>query len=227
MEGKRKIVMTGDGSTTFLDGLTGDLYHSRRGAETESRYVYIDKGLEFIASIVKEINVLEVGMGTGLNLLLTAEYLLEHQDVHVHYTTLEPYPLSDHDIGQLKFSCLSDHRLQEVFRILHSSEWGQKVQLMDNLTFTKLKLAFQDLGLNQTFDLVYFDAFGPEYQADMWTEAVVDKLYSVMNDGSILVTYSSQGDFKRALRSSGFHVQRLKGPPGKWHMIRAEKQVRI
>lgn len=220
---KARIIDTNDGSSTVLSNVSGDLYHSIHGAETESTYVYIEQGLKYSGEYFNELNILEVGLGTGLNLVLCYENYLKMNVSRVFYTALEPFPLQIDLIERLKFGCLENERSKAFFRRIHESKWNEVNEVNSTFSFIKFKTKFEYFEFQRQFQLVFYDAFGPEYQSEMWTNDIARELSEMTSSGGILVTYCAQGKFRRSLESCGFKVERLKGPPGKRQMIRAIK----
>lgn len=211
---------TGDGSHTFrLEGLR-ERYHSRHGAIEESLYVYIEQGLK--SCPLEVIHLLEVGWGTGLNTLLTLT--AQHPNNSIHYEALEPYPIPLELATQLnytQFEILKPY--QHVFEALHKAPFNETIQVKPNFYFTKYLSSVQEWQPKQCYHLVYYDAFGPNVQPEMWDAIVCNKLYEWMAVGGILVTYCAQGQFKRNLKAAGFKVETLPGPPHKREMVRAIK----
>ncbi|HEX8516947.1 MAG TPA: tRNA (5-methylaminomethyl-2-thiouridine)(34)-methyltransferase MnmD [Bacteroidia bacterium] len=226
---EQKIITTTDGShSIFLPGLN-EHYHSTHGAIQESLHVFIEAGLKKALSenISSVFHILEVGMGTGLNVLLS---FLETKEINmsINYVSLEAFPIDDEIIRQLNYPAILGSTLQypvkEIFENIHSCEWGKEFKLSDNFTLTKIKNTLQEEALPQPqFDLIYYDAFGPPVQPEMWTEEIFTKLYGSLNPGGSLVTYCAKGEVKRILKRTGFMVKPLPGPPGKREMVRAVK----
>lgn len=213
--------LTGDGSETLYSEKMQESYHSVNGAVQESRHVFLDAGLKHC--IKKNLHILEIGFGTGLNALLTWG---EAQRSHlvVKYTTLEAYPLPIETIAKLGYENLEPQLSKEAYFQLHEAAWGQSVELeLGCFTLFKLAKDFTSLALTDRYDLVYFDAFAPDKQPEMWEERLFTNLYKAMNEGSFLVTYCAKGEVRRRLQRIGFTVERIPGPPGKREMIRAQK----
>lgn len=217
------IIETNDGSSTVLSKVSGDLYHSIHGAETESMYVYIEQGLLYSGNLFNELNILEVGLGTGLNLALCYENYLKLNISKVFYTTLEPLPLAKSLVQRLNYSFLNNKKSAGIYYLIHESEWSKVIEINSTFSFIKFKIKLEDYKVERQFQLIFYDAFGPEYQPEMWTIEMARKLSEMTCPGGILVTYCAQGDFRRNLETCGFKVERLKGPPGKRQMIRAIK----
>ena len=220
----REIVQTADGSNTLYIPDLDEHYHSKFGAIQESKHIFIEAGLKyFLQNFIppkEKISVFEVGLGTGLNALLTA-IELESLKVNVHYTALEAYPLNSEEINSLNYTESLPPLAQTIFQQIHQAEWNQGVQVRPHFYLEKRKGFLQEWNTDMKFDLVYFDAFAPEVQPDLWTQTIFEKLFSKMNQNGVLVTYCVKGDVKRALKSSGWKIEKLPGPPGKREIIRA------
>lgn len=224
---KTEIIITEDGSNSLYIKELGEGYHSVHGAIQESIHVFINAGLKKVCSDIAEtgdaINILEIGLGTGLNVLLTLVESKKYTQ-KINYTAMEPYPIDAGIIADLNYvELLKDEKLQIVFEKIHTCEWGQAINLSDNFTFCKIKNTLQDHQFENEYDLIYFDAFAPRVQPEMWTEEVFSKIYPATNLKGVLVTYCAKGAVKRALKKAGFEVESLQGPPGKREMIRAMK----
>jgi len=218
---------TADGSHTLLHAAMDEPYHSLHGAVQESTHVFIKAGLEAVceevASGKPHVRVLEVGLGTGLNLLLTWIRCLEGKCT-VDYTALEPHPVAESGLEALRHADeLAWPGLHEPFITLMGTPEGTAHEAEGGLRFTRLSTPVQEFAGEGRFDVVYFDAFAPRRHAYMWTDPVFQRLYKALLPGGMLVTYCAKGDVRRTLLSVGFHVERLPGPPGKKHMLRATK----
>lgn len=224
-EGPIRIITTSDGSHSLYNPQLKETYHSAHGALTESLYVFIREGLELLVNGGEnEISIFEVGFGTGLNPLLVWDFACKHPDVKIHYETLEPFPLTEELYGQLNYTSLFDSEVsQNQFLMLHSRGWGEIHQLADNFAFAKHKVSLKDFKSERKFNLVFYDAFAPSKQADMWDISAITCTYNVMVQNAVLVTYCAQGQFKRNLLELGLQVETIDGPPGKKEMVRAVK----
>jgi len=216
-----EIKKTSDGSTTIYNSDLNEHYHSCFGAVTESLHVFIKNGLHHLNK--HQINILEIGFGTGLNAILTYEATRE-SNIQVNYTALEFYPLDSKLISNLNFVDFIQPSQNEIFTKMHECEWNKEVIIRSDFILQKIVADFNQFQFNGFYDLVYFDAFGPDIQTEMWSETNFKKIYNSLNPGGILVTYSAKGLVKQNLRSAGFTVTRLVGAPGKRHMLRAEKK---
>ncbi len=218
-----EIFVTQDGSHSLQSGKYGVSYHSRYGAVQESRHVFLEAGLFplFIAQPEK-LSILELGLGTGLNALLTL-LEAERREVPVEYTALEAYPLTSEQAGRLNYPETLQLDSPDVFKQIHNCKWGEANRLTPNYTFTKLEMRFEDMAFEPFFDLVYFDAFSPNAQPELWEEEVLAKVAKAMKPGGVLVTYCAKGAVKRRMKRIGLQVEALQGPPGKREMTRATK----
>jgi tRNA U34 5-methylaminomethyl-2-thiouridine-forming methyltransferase MnmC len=196
-------------------------YHSHFGALTESKHIFIDAGLANIKT--KDISILEVGFGTGLNALLTAIYGSDNQ-VTIHYVTLEKYPVGPSLLSRLNYPSMTSAGDRELFESIHNAPWNKPVRLTPWFTLEKRLMDLTSASVEGLFDLVYFDAFGPGKQPEMWSREVLEKIAAVTHTGTVFVTYSAKGELKRTLRALDFEVTRLPGPPGKRVMTRAVKR---
>lgn len=212
---KRVIEQTADGSATLFVPELNEHYHSVKGARTESQHIFIDMGLS--ASEVTEPHILEIGFGTGLNALLTLE-TAEATQRKVHYTGIELYPLSWEMIEPLGYS---DNPL---FKTLHIIPWEEDAIITPYFTLRKVQADFTTFTTDCSFDIIYFDAFAPEKQPEMWSQELFDRLHVRLNEKGILTTYCAKGVVRRMLQTAGFTVERLPGPPGgKREILRARK----
>jgi tRNA U34 5-methylaminomethyl-2-thiouridine-forming methyltransferase MnmC len=218
------IIKTADGSHTLYVPELNEHYHSIHGAINESEHIFIRTGLHQVLKNKNEIAVLEIGFGTGLNAFLTC-IEANKMNVKVDYTGIEYYPLNTDKNLQLNYSSLiENNKYDDYFRKIISSEWEKSQVINSFFTLTKVK---EDVTIYSPevdhFDLVYFDAFAPDVQPEMWTEQVFAKLFHSMKNNSIFVTYSSKGVVKRALKSCGFDVVKVPGPKGKREIVSAFK----
>lgn len=215
-----QVIVSSDGSHTLYLPSLKETYHSTHGAIAESKHVYITNGIKTISN--NPIKVLEIGFGTGLNALLTIDYALR-SSLKVIYHTLEPFPLPANIYSQLNYGQLLDS--QQIFIELHQADFSVQLDVNQYFSITKHIQPVLDFNSELLFDIIYFDAFAPNKQEDMWSLQVFQNLYQMLNTDGILVTYCANGQFRRNLKTAGFSVEVLPGPPGKKEMTRAVKNV--
>ena len=225
---QRKLIMTSDGSHSMYVPEMNVTYHSVHGAIQESIHVFIREGLIKVLETAGDpgnIKIFEPGLGTGLNALLTL-IVIEDLDLQVHYNAIELYPLAVEETKELNY-CLALERsdLQPIFEELHNCEWIKEIPLTPNFTFKKSKADLINFSTVELFDLIYFDAFDPQVQPELWTKEIFEKMFSILEPGGILVTYSSKGKVRRAMRAAGFSVEKIPGPAGKREIVRATKTL--
>jgi tRNA U34 5-methylaminomethyl-2-thiouridine-forming methyltransferase MnmC len=214
---KHKIIVSQDGSHTIYLKELNETYHSTYGARQESEYVFIERGLNHVQK--SDLQILEIGFGTGLNAWLT---WLHRGNRSIYYCALEPFPLGDDVISKLNYADKATDEDRGVFNRIHSLPWSKPNTLSEKFFFEKSEVRLQDYKV-ANIDLVYFDAFGPDSQPEMWTYDIFNKIFEAMNPGGVLVTYCAKGQVRRDMQSVGFVMERLEGPPGKRHMLRGVK----
>ncbi|MDE5838656.1 MAG: tRNA (5-methylaminomethyl-2-thiouridine)(34)-methyltransferase MnmD [Paramuribaculum sp.] len=213
------IETTADGSPTFYREDLDEHYHSVKGAIAESRHVYVQSGWQAAVRTGRKLRVFEVGFGTGLNAALTAHAALEDA-VDTEYFAVELYPLPAED-SALYGEALPEN-LKTVFSAVNVVPWQQSSRINSRFTLTKIEDNLVTMSLPEGLDVVYFDAFAPEKQPEMWAEDIFRKLYEDMNPVGILTTYCAKGAIRRMLGEIGFITERLPGPPGgKREILRA------
>ncbi|AKQ46748.1 SAM-dependent methyltransferase [Rufibacter radiotolerans] len=219
-----EVRQTKDGSTTLFVPELNEHYHSVHGALQESLHVFIKMGLQATLERLPSVRILEVGFGTGLNALLTLQHTLA-TGATVHYDTLEKYPLPMDVVAQLHFEkFILNPELLDFFTPLHAAPWEEAVTITPTFTLRKLETDLETFApAPESYDLIYFDAFAPEKQPHLWTDAVFQKMHDCLAPGGTLVTYCAKGSFKRSLKAAGFTVEALPGPPGKREMTRGVK----
>jgi tRNA U34 5-methylaminomethyl-2-thiouridine-forming methyltransferase MnmC len=222
---KREIKTTSDGSKTLYISELNENYHSHHGALQEARHVFIDNGLKTVQNY--EINILELGFGTGLNVLVTIDEFLKTDKNHViHYSTIEKYPVDECEVTELSYDSFFDEpNIKEYYRKLHECEWNKTTELFPNFFFTKYHRDFFDLKEIELpkINLVYYDCFGARVQPDLWEKPLFEMVADKMEMGGLLTTYSSKGSVRRILEELNFKVEKKNGPPGKREMINAIK----
>lgn len=213
-------IRTADGSDSLRVKSLNETYHSSHGAIQESKHVFIQEGLMSLERVEVPFRIFEVGFGTGLNAVLTWQAATEH-DLQVEYYSIEKYPLSKEITEGLNYGEILN--AEDKFRQLHQAEWNVPIQMDENFLLTKVKSDLDEIEFESAFDLVYFDAFGPQVQPNMW---IVEKLKIVgraLKPGGKMVTYCAQGQFRRNLIGIGLEWRSAPGPPGKREMTIAYK----
>ena len=213
-----EILPTADGSHTLRHPLLGDTYHSTRGAVGEARHVFIQTGFNQILN--PHVRVFEMGFGSGLNALLTWQRAQESGQT-IDYHAVELYPVTPEIIIQLNYAD------GDVFRTMHAAPWGETVRIDERFQLTKWHNSLIDSELNGEFDVIYFDAFAPDTQPELWSEAVFQKLYEHTAPGGVLTTYSAKGLVRRMLQAAGYTVEKLPGALGKRHMLRGLRRIEL
>lgn len=218
------FVTTADGSKTLYNAAVGENYHSRHGALQESRHVFLHAGLQHFMDIAKadQVSILEVGFGTGLNFILSAEHCI-NQNINLQYTGIEAYPLSQQMISETGYGQYVSPLLWQQYLEHYDAALEGKVQMnvLVNLWIAHQKL--MQFGSEQRYDVIYFDAFAALHQPDMWNEAAINHTASFLKTGGVFVTYAITGNLKRMLKGLGFKVEKAPGAPGKREMLRAVK----
>jgi tRNA U34 5-methylaminomethyl-2-thiouridine-forming methyltransferase MnmC len=220
-----KIITTADGSHSLLNEAMQETYHSVHGAIQESEHVFINCGLQYWVERMRSssLRILEIGFGTGLNAWLTMQYARRHK-LSIAYVSIEAYPLEEGIWSVLNYATDDD---QNAFLNLHRASWGTLVDIQPGFMLTKLHSRLEDTLLDDaSFDLIYFDAFAPSKQPEMWTLPVLERIVKSMRTDGVFVTYCAKGQVKRDLRMLNMITESLPGPPGKKEMIRAMKSDR-
>lgn len=218
---KIDIQTTEDGSATLFVEELDEHYHSVKGALTESEHIYRDCAFRYRAANTSSpslpLTILEVGFGTGLNAVVTA--MVADASCPVHYVTLEKYPVADNLLGHLGYEHIVDANL---FAAIHAAPWEQVAAITPYFTIEKRQCDFLSAQLPTSIDVVYFDAFAPEKQPEMWSPELFKRIFHAMNPGGVFTTYCAKGVIRRMLQSTGFVVERLTGPiGGKREILRA------
>jgi len=217
---KNKLVITNDGSHSIFNPEMNETYHSKHGAIVEAEHVFIKNGL--LAENKKQFNILEVGFGTGLNALLTAQKA-KQKDIAVNYYGIELYPVPEESYRQLNFTDLIGVDSSDLLN-LHECSWEEEHTIHDFFKLTKNKIALEEYTSKTKFDIIYFDAFSPETQPHLWNAEVFQNMYKLLKEDGFLVTYCAKGVVKRTMKAVGFEIVVLDGPPGKRQMTRANKK---
>ncbi len=215
------LVITNDGSHSIFNPEINETYHSKHGAIVEAEHVFIKNGL--LAENKKQFNILEIGFGTGLNALLTAQKA-KQKKISVNYHGIELYPVETANYIQLNFCELIGADNSELLK-LHECNWEAENKIHDFFKLTKNKIALEDYTSNAKFDIIYFDAFSPEKQPQLWIAEIFKNMHNLLKEDGFLVTYCAKGVVKRTMKEVGFEIVVLDGPPGKRQMTRANKFI--
>ena len=216
-----EVQTTDDGSATLFVPELDEHYHSVKGAYTEALHIYRDCAYQYAAerSSSSPLRLFEIGFGTGLNAAVTA--MAATPEHPLHYITLEKYPVSPALVGQLGYNAFVD---ESLFAAIHAAPWEQPSPITPHFVIEKRCCDLLTAPLPTDIDIVYFDAFAPEKQPEMWSAPIFARLYQAMRPGAILTTYCAKGVIRRLLQSTGFTVERLSGPVGgKREILRATK----
>jgi tRNA U34 5-methylaminomethyl-2-thiouridine-forming methyltransferase MnmC len=217
-----ELFLTEDGSHSVKIPEMNVSYHSRYGAIEESVHVFIENGLKYLGK--KRINIFEVGFGTGLNALLTL-IEAEKNDLQIIYDVVELHPLDSVFVASLNYlSLLKAQQLANEFSFMHACEWGVAAKITGQFALRKIRGDIRHVELTGNYDLVYFDAFDPVAQPELWRAGIFKKIYNAANTGCVLVTYCSKGVVRRAMTEAGFSVSKIPGPKGKREIVRAVKK---
>jgi len=220
---QKEFLITEDGShTIYLPGMD-EYYHSTHGAIQEALHIYIEQGL--LQSSLPEISILEIGFGTGLNAYLTFCYA-QNLNIKINYYSLEKYPLSEDEYQKLNYSDIIFPEFSSVFALMHQSQWDLPVMISPDFKLQKLQadLTCYDFKVLPKFNLIYYDAFAPSKQPEMWTDDILQRVSDSVIKGGILVTYCAKGSVRRSFSAAGFEMERIPGPIGKKEILRGKKK---
>lgn len=221
---EKVFMITEDGSQTVYLPELDEHYHSIHGAISESLHIYMEQSL--IYSGKKTLSILEIGFGTGLNAYLSYCFA-QKENLNIDYCSLEKYPLSEQEYGLLNYPKIIFSEFAPTFNRLHEAEWNKKVNISGNFRLNKLHadlLTFQFDEVPQ-FDLVFYDAFAPVKQPEMWTEDILHKVAASVQKEGVFVTYCAKGSVRRTLTAAGFVMERIPGPKGKKEILRGKKNA--
>ena len=217
-----KLVETSDGSHSLYVEALDEFYHSTHGAIQEANHVFLRSGLDLIRARQSQVRIFEVGFGTGLNAFMT--WLDKKEGEQIEYVSIEAFPVEASNIAGLNYPHqLTGQETHPTFDAMHASPWDTLIAIDEAFQLEKIHGTLQDVTLDSNFDLIYFDAFAPRAQDEMWTPAIFEKMYAALKPGGVFVTYCAKGQVRRDLQSAGFTMERLPGPPGKREMLRGTK----
>jgi len=217
-----KLYITSDGSHTIHSGQFDVGYHSRHGAIEEAYHVFINAALRFKAVLQKDIRILEIGFGTGLNAFVTL-LEAEKRNLNIQYTGIEAFPVSMEQVELLNYPDLLSPEHQVAFFDMHQSPWDEAKVIAENFSLEKRLMKFEMIDFENQFDIIYFDAFAPNAQPELWSEDIMRSMYTALKENGILTTYCAKGVVKRTMKQVGFDIEALPGPPFKREMTRALK----
>ncbi|MBK7881267.1 MAG: tRNA (5-methylaminomethyl-2-thiouridine)(34)-methyltransferase MnmD [Saprospiraceae bacterium] len=221
---KPVIFNSADGSDSLIHPFWNSSYHSKYGAISESLKVYIEYGLMYKSNNQKNLKIFELGFGTGLNVYLSLLFANQF-NLSVNFHSIENMPLLEETWGMLNYPQVPTPfgSSIEYFKAIHQTPWDIESVISENFKLTKFYMNWDRYVSDAAFDIIYFDAFGPEVQPSLWSFESMEKLYKILNSGGVLLTFCAKGQFKRNLKSIGFTVESLPGPAGKREVTRAIK----
>ncbi len=221
---KRELIITKDGSHSFYLPEMDEHYHSINGSITESQHIFVNNGLRPLLPIHDSIQILEVGFGTGLNAFTSFIESKKNQN-SIQYHGLELYPMQWEQVKELNYSKMIDgDNYSSDFEKIHTTPWEEVAAISTEFSLVKIKEDLRQFEMKTSFHLIYFDAFAPEKQEEMWTDEIFHKLFEALKPGGVLVSYCVKGKIRRSLKEIGFFVEKLAGPiGGKREVLRAKK----
>jgi tRNA U34 5-methylaminomethyl-2-thiouridine-forming methyltransferase MnmC len=217
-------VITGDGSRTLFNPAIGEHYHSKHGAFNESKHVFLQSGLVHFLQMNSstQVSVLEVGFGTGLNFLLSADYCTQNH-INLEYLGIEAFPLDRDLISETGYQNYLNIEIWERFLAVYPNALNQRMELNPNCRLFIDESKLSDFITQDQFDIIYFDAFAAIHQPEMWTTEALERVCQYLKPGGVFVTYAITGNLKRSMKSLGFSIEKAPGAPGKREMLRATK----
>ena len=216
------LLETADGFHTLLHNHLNETFHSRHGAMKESMHVFIENGLKSALESKDSVRIFEMGFGTGLNAMLT--FLNTPKEKSIVYHSIDAFPIPLEKVFKLNHTKLIGGDLARfIYDEIHGIDWDLDYELLPNMNFKKINADITECELSGRYDVIYFDAFGPRVQPEMWEFDVLQKMYNILVDEGFLITYSANGEFRRTLAKIGYEVESLPGPPGKREMTKAVK----
>lgn len=223
---ERKIITTADGSKTIHLESWNEQYHSKHGAFQEANHVYINTGfLHRLNSFQgNTIEILEIGFGTALNAMLTFTESIKHS-IRVNYSAYEAYPVLESELEALDYESKFPSNYIDFFKKMHSVSWNEYFEIAPHFFLNKQLKKFDQLEAVNSYDLIFYDAFGPRVQPELWSDNLFQKMFDSLKNNGVLVTYCAKGSVRRSMQAVGFQTERLSGPPGKREMLRATKNI--
>ncbi len=225
---KIHVQMTKDGSHTLMSSLFDDSYHAHNGALSESEYVYIQSGFNALSPLFEQVNILELGFGSGMNAALTLQQALADKGgIHrpIRFISIEAYPVPHEVIAQLNYKQYFSPVVAPLFDKLHQAPWNEDVEIISGFVLHKVHGKLEDFRADaDSINLVYYDGFAPSKQPELWTQDNFERLFPMMMQEGLLVSYCANGQFKRNLKAAGFEVKAHPGALGRREMTRAWKR---
>jgi tRNA U34 5-methylaminomethyl-2-thiouridine-forming methyltransferase MnmC len=220
------LVPTADGSLTLFQPEVGEHYHSKHGALQESKHVFLNSGLVYFLAQEPQtrVRILEVGLGTGLNFLLTADYA-QKQSLQLDYIAIEAYPLSETLLAETGYNQFVEEAIWDGFLAKYKSSFIETTSISHGINLKVEKCLLADFTMQGQVDVIYFDAFAAIHQPEMWTTEALEKVCRYLKPGGFFVTYAITGNLKRSMKSLGFAIEKAPGAPGKREMLRAVRLV--
>jgi tRNA U34 5-methylaminomethyl-2-thiouridine-forming methyltransferase MnmC len=220
------LVPTADGSLTLFQPEVGEQYHSKHGALQESKHVFLNSGLVYFLAQEpqNQVRILEVGLGTGLNFLLTADYA-QKQSLQLDYIAIEAYPLSETLLAETGYNQFVEEAIWDGFLAKYKSSLTENTAISQGINLKVEECLLADFNTQGQVDVIYFDAFAAIHQPEMWTTEALEKVCRYLKHGGVFVTYAITGNLKRSMKSLGFVIEKAPGAPGKREMLRAVKLV--
>lgn len=218
------FVTTGDGSKTIFNEQMGENYHSKHGALQESKHVFLKTGLQFYLERenATEAAVLEIGFGTGLNFILTADFCIS-ENIKLDYCGIEAFPLEREVIENIGYNAYVSEGLWANYIQNYEQGLKQKVHLNDGISLAIAHTKVLEFSSSKLFDVIYFDAFAAIHQPEMWSDETLTHVSKFLKPGGVFVTYAITGNLKRSMKALGFTIEKAPGAPGKREMLRAVK----
>lgn len=215
-----KIVLTKDGSNTIFSESIGEYYHTPRGAVSESKYVFIENGIGFFIDKYpkKEIDILEVGFGTGLNALLTWIFAEENK-IKINYHSIEKLPIPIEIHKQLNYKDIDLNK----FNALIDSDWNKNLTLSPYFELYREEVDIKDFNSNSNYDIIFFDAFAKSKQAEMWDNEIIVNILNLIKSKGLFVSYAAIASLNKLLKDNNFTLHKRKGALGKREMTLAER----
>ncbi|WP_156306052.1 tRNA (5-methylaminomethyl-2-thiouridine)(34)-methyltransferase MnmD [Sphingobacterium endophyticum] len=219
-----EFVKTADGSKTLFHEQIGEHYHSKHGAQQESIHVFLNTGLRYWLekNVAKNASILEIGFGTGLNFLLTADYCAKNL-IGLNYVGIEAFPLSNELVSQSEYNQYISEDIWKDFLLNYTEALNSKIKLTDNIHLEIAHQKVMEFNSLEQFDVIYFDAFAEIHQPEMWTPETLAHVTQFLKPNGVFVTYAITGNLKRAMKALGFSIEKAPGAPGKREMLRATK----